>query len=482
MRFPFVLALLLIFTLGLLVNGSGTTITVDDYGGEEVDYDTIQDALNASEDGDTIRVMEGTYFENIVINRSVSIVGFDKTTTVINGGGKGDVVNITNHGVTMRGFTIDGNSSSSSGIRIDSHNGTMIHDVICMNNKYGIYFSNSTRIVLQNTSFHNNSRTAVLLVNITNSVITNNTFLSNDICSIYLNNGTENIISNNEILYPGEYGIILRYSTKNSLTDNILKENQYGIYIWLSEYNRIQNNSIRDCNDGIYFNEGYNNTIANNSIDSAEYAIYLRDSGGNTVFSNTIISNKYGIITKRSEGNEILSNICLNNSYGIYIWKSAHNSVNSNNCSSNSHNGISLLDSRDIKIRDNNCSDNRNNGIQLIFSRNTLIENNIISFNEYGVFLRYEDKGSKRESNNTILNNTFHGNRQNIRTEVDAELELWMILTIIFTIAAILTIIERNPKQSLEYLKKFFATLRSKVSADHDNPPQVKEPPKSKFD
>ena len=42
-----------------------------------LDYETIQEAINANEtiDGRTISVDAGTYYENIVINKSISLIG-----------------------------------------------------------------------------------------------------------------------------------------------------------------------------------------------------------------------------------------------------------------------------------------------------------------------------------------------------------------------------------------------------------------------
>ena len=45
----------------------------------------IQDAINASEDGDTIRVFAGRYEENIEVNRSVSLIGNGSDVTTIYG-------------------------------------------------------------------------------------------------------------------------------------------------------------------------------------------------------------------------------------------------------------------------------------------------------------------------------------------------------------------------------------------------------------
>jgi pectin methylesterase-like acyl-CoA thioesterase len=78
--------------VSLPVRGA-TTITVDDSGG--ADYTKIQDAINASNDGDTVFVYGGTYYENVLINKTLNLTGENRDTTIINGSGSVDSVLIT---------------------------------------------------------------------------------------------------------------------------------------------------------------------------------------------------------------------------------------------------------------------------------------------------------------------------------------------------------------------------------------------------
>ncbi|MBW1855705.1 MAG: hypothetical protein JRJ00_13660, partial [Deltaproteobacteria bacterium] len=66
----------LVFLVLILISGSqGETIIVDDDDGSWADYTGIQDDVNHSLDNDTIRVFAGTYYENVTVNRSVSLIG-----------------------------------------------------------------------------------------------------------------------------------------------------------------------------------------------------------------------------------------------------------------------------------------------------------------------------------------------------------------------------------------------------------------------
>lgn len=50
------------------------------------DYPTIQQAVNAAENGDIVLVSNGTYYENVVIyGKSISVIGKDTSNTFIKG-------------------------------------------------------------------------------------------------------------------------------------------------------------------------------------------------------------------------------------------------------------------------------------------------------------------------------------------------------------------------------------------------------------
>jgi hypothetical protein len=95
-------------------------------------YSTIQSAINEANDGDTILVAQGTYNENIIINKYTNIKlqgGWNKnfttkidnnTLTIIDGGGYGSVFNINAYSnisiiLEIEGFTIQNGISENGG-------------------------------------------------------------------------------------------------------------------------------------------------------------------------------------------------------------------------------------------------------------------------------------------------------------------------------------------------------------------------------
>jgi len=91
-------------------------------------YSNIQDAINASSNGDTVFVYNGTYYENIIVNKTVNLLGESTKDTIIDGSGFGNAVNITVDYVNLSNFTIKGGTSSireSSDFTEDFEEGVM---------------------------------------------------------------------------------------------------------------------------------------------------------------------------------------------------------------------------------------------------------------------------------------------------------------------------------------------------------------------
>ena len=70
------------------------------------DYPTVQKAINAASSGDTVYVRSGTYNEDIVVNKTISLVGENKETTCIYGHGGRIAVYVEADSVVVTGFTI----------------------------------------------------------------------------------------------------------------------------------------------------------------------------------------------------------------------------------------------------------------------------------------------------------------------------------------------------------------------------------------
>ena len=137
---------------GLAVPVSGKTISVP------ADYATIQEAIDAAADGDTIEIQPGTYPEALAINRkALTLRGTDRATVIIDNDGGGYGIKISNSpGVSIETMTIQ---ECKRGIYVTENASVHIAEVTVRNSaEHGIaIISNSSAEITDSTSESNGS-------------------------------------------------------------------------------------------------------------------------------------------------------------------------------------------------------------------------------------------------------------------------------------------------------------------------------------
>ena len=121
----------------------------------------IQSLIDNASGGDTIYIPSGIYYENIFINKKISLIGEDKKTTIIDGGKSENVFKISSDFVNISEFTIQnsGNEVYDSGIHLGSRttNCTIIDNIIS-NNTIGLYLEGSSSNTIKNNNISINIR------------------------------------------------------------------------------------------------------------------------------------------------------------------------------------------------------------------------------------------------------------------------------------------------------------------------------------
>lgn len=215
---------------GMLFGQSGQVHneTADKY------YQTIQAAIDDASPGDTIYIPSGDYNENVTIWKSLTIYGYSKWSSRINGNCTSDVVKITAEGVNISNLGMFGCGASSgsmySALKIESDNNIIDTNII------------------------GDSRRNVYLYGASQNTVSNN-FISSVSWSGYegvtILGGTENRIYGNTIISsPGMgYGVVLLSAPKNAIFANDITNHEYGIYVLstntgsLIHHNNFQNNT-----------------------------------------------------------------------------------------------------------------------------------------------------------------------------------------------------------------------------------------------
>jgi parallel beta-helix repeat protein len=203
------------------------------------DFSTIQEAINAAQNGSTILVSSGVYFEQLTINKTLTLLGEDRMNTIVDGSNSGSVVTVTADNAVIDGFTVRNGSTGmdsigSDGIRLEHSTGSTIRgNIVTLTGEAGIELNGSA----------------------------NNTVSGNIVTST---------IGNKQGLVWG-CGIILDLSTNNTIDNNVIADSTVA---------------------GILIQDSYNNSIVGNTIqNNVEAVLFGTPTAGNVFFDNNFLNN-----------------------------------------------------------------------------------------------------------------------------------------------------------------------------------------------
>ncbi len=324
-------------------------------GTSEHPYRSIQAGIDAVSIGGTVIVNNGTYNENLVIAKSVNVIGEGAETTIVRNNNSDHVFYVTADNVNISGFTVEeadffetvgiylsgaeycnisNNNISNNyyGIRLksSSDNNILTNNYVSSNAEYGIYLTDSSNNTLANNIASNNTN-GIYLKDSSNNILTNSYVFSNTKYGIHLLDSSTNTLADNIATSNSNAGIHLGGSSDNTLTDNVASNNTNGIYLEGSSDNTLANNIASNNTNGIYLEGSSDNTLTDNVASNNTNGIHLFGSSTNNLANSTVTSNSNaGINLRSSSGNTLASNTVLNNAYGIYSSSSKNNLIYNN--------------------------------------------------------------------------------------------------------------------------------------------------------
>jgi len=329
-------------------------------------FDQIQEGINAASENGTIYVYNGTYNENVNIQKSIRLIGENNNNTIIAAVSNNAAFHIVAENVLIDGFKVYHNFSSypaiyclydnitisnniinskDDGVRIHPADSSKLHNIAVINNRFdsgssGIFVfcggpsshSLYNLSIIKNTFY--NKYTGVEIHFPSNyecrdAIIIDNDFFNCGMFFIQEKNNDQNlIVANNKvngkpllflenqsddvINFPCGQIILLRCTNITIFNQNI-HNTSVGLQIVNSNNCNVYNCNISEESYGIMMYLSKNSTYKNNSIDENIVGIYAYGSH-NLFLENKITNNSYEGLTIAGNQNILYHNSFINNS------------------------------------------------------------------------------------------------------------------------------------------------------------------------
>ena len=219
------------------------------------EYDSIQEAIDISDRGDTIKVAPGTYYENIVIRdgRHLLGAGADRTILTDDGEGPPDPIIQIEGDCTVSGFTVTGARGAGIGhaimitrgaptvknnvVRDNSYTGIGVHSessltnpLITKNKIYGnggagiAVLGQFARPIIRDNELHDNTNVGIASTDLGSPLVQNNNIFENGV-GVAAKEGAKAVIKGNKIVRNKLVGVAvlkeaLGVVRKNEITGN----------------------------------------------------------------------------------------------------------------------------------------------------------------------------------------------------------------------------------------------------------------------
>jgi nitrous oxidase accessory protein len=275
--------------------------------------DSVAQTVARAAAGDTIYIAPGVYHGNLVIDKTIRLIGSGRP--VLRGAGRGSIVTVRAPRCEIRGFRVEHSGGSlideDSGILLYS-DGNRIVDNELDDILFGIYFYRSNDNVVRHNRIH--GRTQIeqgergaglhLWDCLRNTLEDNTIFETRD--GMYLQNASESAIRRNTVTRV-RYGLHYMYSNRNIFEENVFDRNVAGAAIMYSSRIELRRNRFEH-------NRGF-----------SSFGILFQDSAGLTIEHNAIADNAVGIFMEGLRDSTFHENLIAGNDTAVQMFSSAAN-------------------------------------------------------------------------------------------------------------------------------------------------------------
>jgi len=289
-------------------------------------FQNISEAIIKAKNGDIIYVLNGTYQEQITVNKSLWILGEDKEKTIIDAQYNEYAIKIIKNNVKIEKLTITnaGGYKENAGIKIISDN-CNISDCIIKRNRVGVFLNHTNNSIINNCKVYLNGK-GIYTKSSKNLNIKNNEFCYSSIAISSIN--SSKIEFKESYIHECGTGLFFNVSSNVNFLDCAIcdnNDNGEGCFIYNSIDFNFENCNILHNGFGLYIRESDNINLNNCDIENiTHYGIILNEKVGRINIDSCSLINNFRRAIFMGTGNMNIrnSNLFNNNIESVKVTSS----------------------------------------------------------------------------------------------------------------------------------------------------------------
>jgi parallel beta-helix repeat protein len=428
------------------------------------DFPTIQAAINNASVGDTVFVFNGTYLENVVVNKTIMLIGEDRETTIVDGEGNTFALDVASDNVSVGGFTI--RNSGPRVVQVLNVDYCNLTGNVVTDGAVGVYLLNAEGSYISSNTVSNN-QIGIHFESCDNSTLKNNNVTVNQDAGVHIAYSSNIVASSNFLAGNTNQGLCLNHSSESTVRENLVTDNGSGIHLHYSSDNTIVENNITGSSEGglaLYYSTG--NVVNGNNINHNGFGMKLVYSGGNTLRDNHMTSNDYNFEVEAATLSSFVNDIDTSN---MVDGRQIYYLVNQKNLVLNSSSNagyVAVVNSTDISIKDLTLASN-GEGLLCAYTDLVKIENCILINNRRGIRQYSSDFAVVRD--NLISGNlaegvsVFEGHKSEVSDNIVTENGVGMFFYYLTNSSVVRNDVTDNFERGIQLLGSTYNVLSQNV-------------------
>lgn len=245
-----------------------------------VSAEELAAAVAEAQPGDTIEVTGGVMRGNLVLDKTLTVVGIDQP--VIDAGNKGTIVTITAPDTVLRGFTLRNSGDKligeDAGVNVGAA-GALIEDNHIENVLFGIYVHSGPGTTLRGNIIDGKPLDIAR---------------RGDLIRVW---DSDDVLIENNVTFEGR-DAVLWYSERLTLRGNEFTNGRYGLHFMYCDDAIIEGNTLTNNSVGAYLMYGRRMRLSDNLIGfnrgPSGYGIGLKDMDDSIITGNRFLDNRVG--------------------------------------------------------------------------------------------------------------------------------------------------------------------------------------------